>query len=1518
MLEKETTKFTKDIKNLIDANYNTYQHISRITADFRTEKGTTKSYNGRQVLEMLQNADDAKTDIVSINLDRENNVLSISNNGNPFTVEEGIASLMLAGTSSKKKEFIGNKGLGFRSILNWVSEVRIITREEVVVFSEKTAKEEFEKLDIDAQKELIVNNQDRLRDNEVPFAILAIPRVYPNHEVSLFETTVELTYKEEVDGEKIIEKIEEQLNLLAPEILLFLNHTNSINIVDSSSSLTKNIIRTTNEVLYRISINESTWNIEDSGEVHYKTVNDKEQYFNYKIAWQDDLSDINSKFFTHFPTQEYTHLPFLIHATFDLDPSRNYLNQSQENVDLLNEISNKIGEIAENNIRKEIADWNAYKFLSPERISEKNQLEKFHQDLEELRIILEIYPCADGNYRYLDDVVFFGNEFSDFIITNNLQGHFENLMLPIPENIVLEALDYYTKTLGNISDDNFIEIIKNISIDITNNKVRAELIYLLSTEYFKKYHSKNYPLLTNKNDIIILEEFTVFTPSFSEEIDTPTFVNIDIINRELYDNLISLFKDAFNTNEPKSRELQRIIKVIVNIQPYDISNITKQIISGTREKLKEAEPSEINTIIKEMVFVLNYNRYINPEQEPPKELIPLINKNEKTVNNRDLFLGSDYPTGELTSDIFEGVYSNNDYLINANFWGFENDKITEDFFLWLGVNKYGKFEKISKSFDRLEEDGFVEYVFKNTQRPENNSYKEYNVTSIANFDKIISNSNFSLEKLVVWILKDHFISSQLEDENSDEFNYTYSGKRRDVSVKPSFIKYQIISKKLFNNIIVDNSLSELLTNEFDFNHEFFKIYNIEENQIKSLLIKLGAKQSFYDTEPEFAYQLLNEITVNEKFKDGKGSQQIYKKILDYFVKNKDSKLNDFEFNFNGLQYFARLGGKGKDYELLPFDEVYYSDNSLLPANIIKDYWILNLPKRIGEDNVKTFFGVKLIQDELKSLKVINQSISTLNEKFILYINKLKPYFLTYRFNTSMDEEMKRKEANAIKKLNICLVKEISYKFNIDEVKFLEENGFLEIDSIFYIKSSITKDINVLRNDPVFCDSIAEVLSIAFKVTDLKNSFRTVFKDSIEESKHLIKVDELSFEYSEAIRFLGISIEEIDFWTIVFSSVGKVLPKLISTNEELESIIKQNIGYNLPSFYSLVNFHSFKDENSIEFLKHVNGKFGINIKELLGVNSNGLINYHSKKIINKLHDLKKHFNHSLWHTFNKERAKQSLLISQQTNYDNLLDEIDLENKKFEVIEDYENFLKPIIEQTFGFKLTEKIKNEIKIIDSYHKIFKAFNIDENDIDDENDRSLLYFENNEKTVNAFVKEISNFEDEKDEEVNKNIQTGTLHFDASTSKLLNQNKTKKGSRKKATVGNKQGRRNKRAGKKAELLVYNTLMKDDAVGEVQWVSGYSNTSDKSDKEHYDMRYKLNGKDIWKYLEVKAFNGQYFHLSIAEKDKAFEESENFEIGLVDGEDIFILKDLFTDETNFETNNKFSATPADYIITLKVN
>lgn len=120
-----------------------------ILEHYKNEKQNIEAYNGRQLLEMLQNADDASETAKEKNvfIKLTDTELTIANNGESFT-EDGLRSILYISVSpkTKQKHKIGHKGLGFRSILSWADEVIINSSGISVGFSEKYAKEFLEKI----------------------------------------------------------------------------------------------------------------------------------------------------------------------------------------------------------------------------------------------------------------------------------------------------------------------------------------------------------------------------------------------------------------------------------------------------------------------------------------------------------------------------------------------------------------------------------------------------------------------------------------------------------------------------------------------------------------------------------------------------------------------------------------------------------------------------------------------------------------------------------------------------------------------------------------------------------------------------------------------------------------------------------------------------------------------------------------------------------------------------------------------------------------------------------------------------------------------------------------------------------------------------------------------------------------------------------------------------------------------------------------------------------------------------
>ena len=127
-MKKVFEAFQKELNNDSD---------DRKQADRSNEEQILEEYNGRQLLELLQNIDDQGSKEALLKLDTSNKILLIANTGVPFD-NAGLKSLMMANLSPKKnKKFIGNKGLGFRSLLNWVGAIYVKSLNLSLEFSEE-------------------------------------------------------------------------------------------------------------------------------------------------------------------------------------------------------------------------------------------------------------------------------------------------------------------------------------------------------------------------------------------------------------------------------------------------------------------------------------------------------------------------------------------------------------------------------------------------------------------------------------------------------------------------------------------------------------------------------------------------------------------------------------------------------------------------------------------------------------------------------------------------------------------------------------------------------------------------------------------------------------------------------------------------------------------------------------------------------------------------------------------------------------------------------------------------------------------------------------------------------------------------------------------------------------------------------------------------------------------------------------------------------------------------------------
>ena len=101
-----------------------------LSAIAESEKYLQQAYEGRFLFELIQNVRDANKKagmLGSVYIELKDDILSVSNTGAPFD-EDGIVSITTIGKSPKKsQEFIGFKGIGFKSVQEVTDKPRIVT-----------------------------------------------------------------------------------------------------------------------------------------------------------------------------------------------------------------------------------------------------------------------------------------------------------------------------------------------------------------------------------------------------------------------------------------------------------------------------------------------------------------------------------------------------------------------------------------------------------------------------------------------------------------------------------------------------------------------------------------------------------------------------------------------------------------------------------------------------------------------------------------------------------------------------------------------------------------------------------------------------------------------------------------------------------------------------------------------------------------------------------------------------------------------------------------------------------------------------------------------------------------------------------------------------------------------------------------------------------------------------------------------------------------------------------------------
>ena len=293
-----------------------------------------RDYNGRQILELLQNVDDAceelKTkDEIVVKFTFKGNILEVGNTGTTFS-DETIERLCLGRASEKSSKKIGNKGTGFRSLLNDAEWIEIHSGNHSVRFSETFTKKLFNKY---CDKPLIANQiHNWKKDYNFCFPVMNCPEAI-SFDSKGFDTLIRVKVKTENEDKET--SIKKQLEQPFYKSLLFLPNITKIIIETESETKEYSKITDGEDVLIEELIDsEKTDKAEEYYVYEDKTsIEGKEADIIIAVPKDTNYDFSNEKLYCYFPIRSFsTPINALIHAPFSTNNSRDDVPDDSEQI----------------------------------------------------------------------------------------------------------------------------------------------------------------------------------------------------------------------------------------------------------------------------------------------------------------------------------------------------------------------------------------------------------------------------------------------------------------------------------------------------------------------------------------------------------------------------------------------------------------------------------------------------------------------------------------------------------------------------------------------------------------------------------------------------------------------------------------------------------------------------------------------------------------------------------------------------------------------------------------------------------------------------------------------------------------------------------------------------------------------------------------------------------------------------------------------------------------------------------
>lgn len=1106
---------------------------SNLISNYRGELATSRDYEGREILELLQNAaDQAKGANISgkviIELTPEG--VLIANNGKAFSVG-GVKSLQNAHLSPKRlnqSQFIGCKGLGFRSILNWTRNPIILSGELAIYYSDEVSANKLQELMVESSElaDLVHRERDNNRNDiilpKLPFPGFPIPTAMSGSDSQitsfLFErcqywksqgytTVIGIPFEKAESFTKAMQQIES----LRPEMLLFVPYLDEVQFLlpeknpsvwskegDDDASL---VMQDGEPIgiwqLFRTQGNVDKQYLEDlTAELLYEIV--------IAVPEVESRSELKSSpLFTYFPTEINLPLPVVCHATFELDQSRNQISKLKSNEYVFTQLASFLAEVAEKRASKYPIGANAgFRVAMPlGEFPESLKRISFPKLLSEACKVRMIVPTISGKVSKVADVFSLKGANSDWLPTSG----FKNIV----PNDDAELKWFRDLGISELSHEVLYDALDSLeSIDLEQ---RVKLILGLKK---LPVNNNSYPsslLLSSDGERILGTADVYISPKGGVPDLLPGWTKLWFLDVELQHALMA----ALNVKDVRS--FQHELKQF-GLQEYSFGRLIQDLRRQANHR-KELEPEQADKIEQQLLDAI-YRLYLAEGDEenkptfPQKTSLKLLCQKGHLVDADKLYMGEGYG---VEGKIVQQLYASQEeiFVANPEEFGIEPTDLAQwcRFLVWLGVAIWPREVKltyIDQNYlqfitDRLKYPvRFDDYIFASKQDLMSANLQLSEYRSLYGLDTILVPDKYAA--ILAWLSKDprhsewrkseRLNASLVARKNGDHNKRPYAG------ALPSYIFWSIKNTDWMlcantdiispNQTMLADALSDsVFPRPARPEDEILLAFDMNAGEVVTAWRNAGVIATIAELSLDGIYAKLLELP---KFKHQlPAAKSLYRWLLGALDSAYgEGGSNKAQFFQNGKIWGKKQGQSG----YFAIHELRYVDNEGLPEELLNHLAIAEIPHRSGSDKVKRLLGVNAIDRNEIQQKIVSFVSAATDSDLDIHFQQVKPFFKALRENQSSQMQFRR-EIDKLK-LKLCTDLHVEITYQDVECSFEVSDWAWIIDTdVLYIK---TPNKVIEYQSDLLADAIGEALASIYRLAnggDFARLFRCRERDRLQ-------------------------------------------------------------------------------------------------------------------------------------------------------------------------------------------------------------------------------------------------------------------------------------------------------------------------------------------------------------------------------------------------------------------------------------